>query len=553
MRGYVAFSWASDDAEAVRRASQLRRDAGHAGYVAVEMTRTSWVGIKGPCPPALQRPRQGELVIGDLFAFGSTPLPAGPREDLQAAGWYIRNRWGRYVVLFRDSEGGFRSAFRDPSGALAAILWTANGVRICASETEDWMFAGAPTRLSFDWDAVARLVASPFDLRGSPPVQGLTILGAGEHGAIGQTPTTVWSAVEIGAPSASAPRSGAGELRERLDACVGAMGRNSRLGVELSGGLDSAIVAGAARAMELPIVLTLNTRGPQPETDERRFATMMANWIGLPLEVRLRQEVVFTAEAFEATAGDPWPSQNGRDLANDLTVVEACRSAGVDRLLTGKGGDALFFQMHTPLTFADLWRRRPIQALLSPALPGVARWTRSSTWSVLRASRHALQDLKVHDLSPGKRMQIAAIESGLAYYSRCLRSDVVDMVHPLMSQPLIEWALRTPVPDLTPGGQERGLARRVFADRLPEAIANRRAKGDYAAYFNQQTAANLPFLRDYLLGGRLADQSVFDRADMEARLVPDRLLWRGGAAEILAAVSTEAWVRRWEARMTAGR
>ncbi|QYC09308.1 asparagine synthase C-terminal domain-containing protein [Brevundimonas nasdae] len=331
------------------------------------------------------------------------------------------------------------------------------------------------------------------------------------------------------------------------------MGRNSRLGVELSGGLDSSIVAGAARAMELPIALTLNTRGPQPETDERRFATMMANWIGLPLEVRLRQEVVFTAEAFEATAGDPWPSQNGRDLANDLTVVEACRSAGVDRLLTGKGGDALFFQMHTPLTFADLWRRRPIQALLSPALPGVARWTRSSTWSVLRASRHALQDLKVHDLSPGKRMQIAAIESGLAYYSRCLRSDVVDMVHPLMSQPLIEWALRTPVPDLTPGGQERGLARRVFADRLPEAIANRRAKGDYAAYFNQQTAANLPFLRDYLLGGRLADQSVFDRADMEARLVPDRLLWRGGAAEILAAVSTEAWVRRWEARMTAGR
>lgn len=175
------------------------------------------------------------------------------------------------------------------------------------------MFAGAPTRLSFDWDAVARLVASPFDLRGSPLLQGLTILGAGEHGAAGQTPTTVWSAFEVAGASASALRSGAGELRERLDACVGAMGRNSR---------------------------------------------------------------------------------------------------------------------------------------------------------------------------------------------------------------------------------------------LPEAIANRRAKGDYAAYFNQQAAANLPFLRDYLLGGRLADRRILDQADMEARLDPDRLLWRGGATEILAAVSTEAWVRRWEARMT---
>lgn len=36
---------------------------------------------------------------------------------------------------------------------------------------------------------------------------------------------------------------------------------------------------------------------------------------------------------------------------------------------------------------------------------------------------------------------------------------------------------------LVAGGRERGLARAVFADRLPAIVANRRGKGDYAACF----------------------------------------------------------------------
>ena len=122
------------------------------------------------------------------------------------------------------------------------------------------------------------------------------------------------------------------------------------------------------------------------------------------------------------------------------------------------------------------------------------------------------------------------------------------MIHPLMAQPLVEWALRTPVPVLVPNGRERGLARDAFADRLPASVATRRGKGDYAAYFNQQAARNLPFLRDYLLDGRLAAQGVIDRPDLEGRLDEDVLRWQGGASEILALVSLEAWVRRWERR-----
>ena len=122
------------------------------------------------------------------------------------------------------------------------------------------------------------------------------------------------------------------------------------------------------------------------------------------------------------------------------------------------------------------------------------------------------------------------------------------MIHPLMAQPLVEWSLRTPVPHLVPNGRERGLARNAFADRLPASVANRRGKGDYAAYFNHQAAQNLPFLRTYLLEGRLAAAHIIDRAVMEQQLDEDALRWLGRASEILAAVSVEAWVRRWEGR-----
>ena len=112
----------------------------------------------------------------------------------------------------------------------------------------------------------------------------------------------------------------------------------------------------------------------------------------------------------------------------------------------------------------------------------------------------------------------------------------------------MEWSLRTPVHLLAPDGRERGLARDAFADRLPDSVLARKGKGDYAAYFNQQAVQNLPFLRTYLLDGRLAAQGVIDRVVMEARLDEDALRWHGGAPEILAVVSVEAWVRRWERR-----
>ena len=61
-------------------------------------------------------------------------------------------------------------------------------------------------------------------------------------------------------------------------------------------------------------------------------------------------------------------------------------------------------------------------------------------------------------------------------------------------------------------------------------------------------AAHLPFLRDYLLGGALAEAGLIDPG-LEDRLTRDALLWRGGHSQLLSLALTEAWVRRWLERL----
>jgi asparagine synthase (glutamine-hydrolysing) len=151
-------------------------------------------------------------------------------------------------------------------------------------------------------------------------------------------------------------------------------------------------------------------------------------------------------------------------------------------------------------------------------------------------------------LAPSKRLQLLALISNLAYVTACRRTGVVDLVHPLMSQPLLEWSMRVPSPVLTGGRMDRFLARTTFSDRLPDPIAWRMSKGDYTATFEREAAASLPFLRAHLLDGLLVQHGVLDRSRTETLLDRDRLMWAGGSGALTNAALVESWLRRWKAR-----
>ena len=572
MGSVLALSWEAADESHARR---IVRAASLAGFVPVSSLARGWIGVRGPRRPRLHDVRGGLILLGDVFVApdGGALATGGRLPRLRSV---VGSFWGRYIALDRDGDGMLRAALRDPSGAIEASSWRCRTVRVVSTDTPDWLMNAVPAPIAIDWSGVPALITDPLAGLAQPPLIGLSVLNAGEMMDFDTdrreqvwAPTTGDDA-EVWDPDVA--RSG---LRDRVEVCVQALaGEVAVLGSEVSGGLDSAIVASALGRHRARTALWLNAWSTRSETDERHYARAVADRLGLELAVLQRVEQALEAETLHATAGGVRPGYNGADPVFDALVAEACRTAGVEGLFTGKGGDALFYQGASPAIFADLVKGGGLSALLSPKLAGIARWTRRSTWSLIRNAVSPPAPERESEpgdgwvrgrafptphpwlagaegVAPAKRLQVQALASNLAYATACRRTEVVDLIHPLMSQPLVEWSMRIPTPVLTGGIVDRFLARSAFADQLPAEVVWRRSKGDYTATFEREAAASLPFLRSHLLDGLLVRHDVIDRSRTEALLDRDRLMWAGGGLHLTTAALVESWLRVWSGRSAA--
>src|SRR5690606_14688207 len=120
------------------------------------------------------------------------------------------------------------------------------------------------------------------------------------------------------------------------------------------------------------------------------------------------------------------------------------------------------------------------------------------------------------DLGPAKRYQIAGVINGVTFSGPSLQSQTVELVHPLLAQPVVETCLALSAEQLTLGRRDRALARETFRDRLTPEIAERRSKGEMTAYYGRRLAMSLNVIRPWLLDGRLASEGLIVRETVEA-------------------------------------
>lgn len=572
MGAVLALSWREGASAEVGRS--IVAAARQAGYTEVRKSPFGWIGVAGPRPPRLHDLRGGLFVVGDLFSVSGGPvLEMGGR--LERLKGLVASYWGRYVAIDLDGDGTLRAALRDPSGAAEVALWTSDSVQILSTGVPDWLMRAAPATVSVIWEGVPVLLGNALAGLTQPPLNGLTVLDAGEMIDLDTGHRSqVWRPVGDKASDIWDPVAAREGLRQRVETCVDALAGDVTVpGAELSGGLDSAIVAVALGRHRPRVGLWLNAHSFRAETDERRYARSVAAYLHVPLTELQRLEQALEADVLNQTSDGVRPGYNGSDPVFDALVAEACQTRGLDGLFTGKGGDALFYQGGSGAIFADLWRAKGLAAVGSPVLTGVARWRRRSVWSVFAEAVTQRQPDAIpvdpgilaepvatpvvhpwlhggESLGPGKRLQLHALISNLAYVTACRRTAAVDLIHPLMSQPLVEWAMRLPTPILTGGITDRHLARSAFADSLPAEVVWRRSKGDYTATFEREAAASLPFLKTHLLDGLLAQRGIIDRGRTEALLDRDRLMWAGGSHHLSSAALVESWLRRWTARAT---
>ncbi|WP_236611829.1 asparagine synthase-related protein [Phenylobacterium zucineum] len=529
------------------------------------------VWLRGEQPPLVSR-QAGALTIGRVFH--AREMNAGIEGGAPPAlSDLCRSRWGAYVAMVQ--EGAETWVLRDPSGAGDAVAWRASGTVVISSSLDQLPPALAPD-VSVDWDVVTDFVRRALSAAGRTALTGVVSPVAGEAVEVASgRRVQLWRPAD--AARAPAPREPARALAASLDdVCATWTGAYGALMAEVSGGFDSALVAVTARrsAAGGRIGADLNYYGDRREGDERRWAACAAAAADLPLLAHAKPVRALTEADFAETANGVRPSFTALDPVRDRHTAGELNRHKADALLTGYGGDAVFFQMPSALPAADYLAEPGWRTIFDPFFLGTSRWLRRSVWSVLSEARRARLETDrvsyfapflgprareagqglshpwlegIGTLPPGKQLQVLHVVVSQLTFGRSRRGEAADLLYPLLSQPLVETALAIPSWKHLDGGRDRALARSVAADRLPPEIVARRSKGMLTSYYARQVCESLGFLRAYLLDGRLAAEGVLDRAAMDAALHPDRLIWRGDGIGLLSAAALEAWVRRWSA------
>jgi asparagine synthase (glutamine-hydrolysing) len=537
------------------------------------------------------------VVFGKLFeqSVGAETMRAAAELDVRQSSkivategqHLIRNFWGRYVAVIRNSATAEVRVLRDPSGALPCFFTSFDGVSLFFSDTEDCLGLGI-LRFSINWKYIAAFVPySALQIRATG-LNEISEVQAGEcvrlhHGAIARS--FAWNPVQIAQGDGIEDVDAAvAALRRTTRACLRAWGSAYRgLIHNLSGGLDSSIVLGCLRdTLEQTPITCLHYFAPGRDEDERRYARLAASHAAVDLVEHALEPHHLKLEPLLNIRRSAKPWFYLHELERSEVEDRLAAERGATGLICGAGGDALFYQGRADLAVVDFMCRRGVRPELLRVALDAARIDRRSIWPLLRAAvRHRVRQRRwspfsealqqrtlvtpqagelassneellhpwfeaADNLTPGKVWHIVSMSLAAAFYDSFGRADGPERTVPLMSQPLIELCLSIPTYVSVSGGRDRAVARRAFANDVPAEIVRRRAKGAIDHYSVAVLDNNLPFVRELLLDGLLVRERILDRASLERHLSREHSPADFEYNEILHQhLCTEVWLRRW--------
>lgn len=552
------------------------------------------------CESRVLSGRRKGVVFGRIFRRGSElvshafgePFDATESERMCDSGGVhlIENYWGRYVAVMRD--GHKVRVIRDPSGGLPCFMATWNRIGLVFSDIEFCMKLGL-LQFSINWKFIASMLPySSLQIRETGLNQ-VSELQPGERASFdGKSVeyTLLWRPDEIARRARILdPAQATAAVRESVRETVHAWASLHRsVTHNLSGGLDSSIVLGCLKSAPTePLVTCIHYFAPAGNEDERKYARLTATHMQTELvECELDAADVSLHRLSEVRL-TPKPWFYIYDLVHSPIEVRIQTDRGATGSFSGSGGDALFFQARADLAVVDYLRHHGIRPGVLGVALDAARINHASIWRILhdglllhwkRPSREVLSafggrravipqevyeraraDLtllppwirEAEHLTPGLMWQILGLSIPAQFYESFGGATAIERTPVLMSQPVMEVCLRIPAYVWIDGGRDRSIARRAFADVLPQAVIRRTQKGLADRYNRRMLDENVAFLREMLLDGVLVKQGLLDRERLETFINPDSTDGSFEYNEVLRHhLCTEIWIRRWMAVTT---
>ncbi len=477
--------------------------------------------------------RQGNAVV-DASGFNGTADECEHR--------LLSDTWGEYLAVHMadNDEGHMVRLLRDPSGAVPCLHRFKGGSGFATSDIVLATHLGIH-RKEVDWQAMAHGLAFPYLRTGRTTLKhvrellpGSTLVCHGDE-VSAHAAWSPWNLVSKGVRHVDRDAAIA-DVRTAVSAAVAALSASDRrLVVELSGGLDSSIVAAclagdAARATFCTLVM------PVTGTDERPYARLVTDALGCSLTT---QKVGFENVRFDfpLSPSAVVPAMGILQNAVNDAWEEAGTGCDADSYLSGGGGDTVFCYLKTAAPAADAFRENgPVAGLT--AVRDLSALHQCTFWKAMRLTlrklhnppsgtwrkdsrflspthtpdtpdHHPWLDMPAGAL-PGDREKIQDLVGTQLFRDTAPRSAGRSMHFPLLTQPVMEACLRVPTWMWIDGGRNRAVARDAFADQLPRGILERRSKGSYTGYMAAVYTRNKHGMRRFLGEGQLAAHDLLD-------------------------------------------
>ena len=533
-----------------------------------------WV-LLSPSDARISEVEGGAIAIGVVFPRPDGGLPRGVLPTgADASQRLLEDFWGGYVAILDQAD--HIEVLRDPSGAAPAYWVARDGLTAVCSGLDELVELGvlAPR---VDWPAVADMIAYPQvraaqtgleTVRELLPGQRLRI-GSGEPEGLALS----WSPWRFTRRAiALTDRAAATEaLRATVRSCVATWASEySTILLELSGGLDSSIIAASLRLAGRSVDC-VNIVTPTAEGDERRFARLAAEGH------RLEERPVFArgVDVRRARVGRlPRPGAHALLRPIETAFVESARAVGAEAFFSGLGGDNVFCSLSSAAPASDALLTAGPGARFFKALGDLSQLHACTTWTagqlaLRKAFRSGSMGRLPADTSfltagrasarppyhpwmaaptgalPGKHDHIRSLLLAQAYLDRYEHAAQGPVVFPLLAQPIVELCLRIPTWLWIADGQNRAIARDAFDDMLPRAIVRRRSKGGLNAFVAAVFEDNLQPLTDQLIGGRLDRAGLLDVSAVRAVLANPGAASGKDLFRLLQLADVEAWARTW--------
>jgi asparagine synthase (glutamine-hydrolysing) len=549
------------------------------------------------------------VVVGSIFkkpadgtmdyASAVSSFGASKSEEILASKGRMltRSYWGWYVAFLTDTPVSMKCVVKGPMSEMQCFHVGLRGVHIMFSWIEDIVQLGL-VDLTIDWDHITLHSEFGYATRiGESALNEVTPLTSGqcmelfEDGSV--TATTYWDPCKIANSTWLGSEASAVEaVHATTRSCVEAWASfHNDIILRLSGGLDSAIVMSCLRsARHSPRTTSVNYFTLAPLGDERRYARAMS--------LRAKVELIERELGYDNSLGvitragrKAAPSQDSLMWEIHAGEQNLARDRSATAIFMGTMGDGLFETSTYLSPAADYLAQHGIGSRFIKVVLDVAEFHRVSAWRVIAEAirdgwfsipkgslnRYVLSNepraiaartgltrngsvgailsvserfiplwlREIDGVPPGKLWMIFAMIADSLHQSPFRQPDDAPFVSPFISQPLIELCLRIPTYMNLQGGWNRAVARRAFANDLPNEIIGRSTKGTSGLWLKSALDRNWSFAREYLLDGALVQRGVLDRKRLEKSLSGSLTKDMVHGAIVTHLIYTEAWIQQW--------